>query len=289
MIPYIVDKPSNIIKTENIIAAGGSKAQLILSDGKVVDLGDGAKKQLSDGDGIIDVNDKTVSYQNSSLAKDNSADIAYNTVKTPRGGEYNLKLSDGTVVWLNSESELKYPVSFAGKNRMVRVKGEAFFKVQKDAKRPFFVKTDDGLVRVLGTSFNIRNYYDEKSSVTTLVEGSISMKTANEELILKPGEQALVAEDGKVDVKDVDTDVYTAWKDGRFVFRRQTLSEMMNTLSRWYDVNVFFEDNDSKRVLFTGNIERYDDFQKIIDMVEMMKKVEFKVKGNNIWIRRVKE
>lgn len=284
-IPFIIPQKQKeeIVKTE-IIQAGSKKAELILANGEVIGLGDTKPQKIIQSDGsVIEITDKRVEYKESS-AKEK---LTYNTIRTPRGGEYSLKLSDGTMVWINSDSELKHPVHFVGDKRIVEVKGEAYFDVRKDKDRPFIIKTSRGDIKVLGTSFNVRDYKEEQALYTTLVEGKVELSNRSNNVILTPGKQAIVKGMEKIVVNEVDTEIYTSWKDGRFVFKRQTMEEIMNNLSRWYDVDVFFEDNEARNIEFSGNLKRYEDFEKIIEMIELMKKVRFKIKGRTIWVMKI--
>ena len=153
----------------------------------------------------------------------------YNRLITPRGGEYAVVLADGTKVWLNAESELHYPVHFPEHEREVHLKGEAYFSVSKQAGKPFVVCVGDSRITVLGTEFNVRNYQDEVVA-TTLVKGAVRIHDAGRECDLTPGQQAVIEADG-IRVREVDTDLYTAWKDGYFIYREKTLEDIMKELS----------------------------------------------------------
>ena len=194
-------------------------------------------------------------------------------------------MSDGSIVYLNSESELRYPVKFVGEDRRVYLSGEAYFDVSKDKEHPFSVDVNGSVVKVLGTSFNVRAYADENEILTTLVQGSVRFSAGKESVVLKPGEQAVLNKSGRVVIKEVDTYLYTAWKNGVFAFEKQRLEEIMNVVARWYDVNIFWENASQKEVTFTGKMKRYDDFSKVVEMLEMTGNTEFVVKENNIFIR----
>ena len=209
----------------------------------------------------------------------------YNQLDIPRKGEYRLVLADGTRVWLNSESSLKYPVAFQGNERKVYLEGEAYFEVSKDEHKPFTVVTGESSIRVLGTSFNVRAYADEAQLCATLVEGKVRLSHAQQSLILSPDEQGVVTlASGKLEKRKVDASLYTVWKDGRFVFENQTLEEIMNTLSRWYDVKVFYTNEQVKQAMFNGNLKRYDDFDQIVKMLELTGVAHFKINGETIII-----
>ena len=266
----------------SVIRHGGIKAELVLADGTTRILSSEVTDSLlvQQGANIV-VQNQGVSYrENSSVVEEH-----YNTLRVPRGGEYSITLSDGTVVYLNSESELRYPVKVVGEDRRVYLSGEAYFDVTQDKAHPFIVDVKNSTVRVLGTSFDVRAYADENEVLTTLVQGSVRFSAGNKSVILKPGEQAVLDKSGRVENRKVDTYLYTAWKDGVFAFKKQRLEEIMKVVARWYDVNVFWENASQKEVTFTGKMKRYDDFSKVVEILEMTGNTEFVVKENNIFIR----
>ena len=200
----------------SVIRHGGIKAELVLADGTTRILSSEVTDSLlvQQGANIV-VQNQGVSYrENSSVVEEH-----YNTLRVPRGGEYSITLSDGTVVYLNSESELRYPVKFVGEDRRVYLSGEAYFDVTQDKAHPFIVDVKNSTVRVLGTSFDVRAYADENEVLTTLVQGSVRFSAGNKSVILKPGEQAVLDKSGRVENRKVDTYLYTAWKDGVFAFK----------------------------------------------------------------------
>lgn len=268
--------------TAQELTAGGSRAVLTLADGQKINLGGQSADTLLEKDGaLLNTSANCIEYN---PLTGNRTEMVYNCLEVPRKGEYMLVLSDGSKVWLNSESQLKYPASFQGKERRVFLKGEAYFEVCRNERMPFIVVTGKSAVQVLGTSFNIRAYADEKYSYTTLVDGSVRVSAGTQSLVLKPNEQGIVNASGRLDKREVDVDLYTAWKKGRFVFENQTLEEMMNTLSRWYDIDVFFTTERVKEAMFTGNLKRYDDFDKIVKMLELTGVAHFKIEGNTVVI-----
>ena len=210
--------------------------------------------------------------------------LVYNVLSVPRSCEYRLRLADGTMVWLNSDSELRYPVQFAGQERRVFLSGEAYFEVAKDARHPFVVEVGHAEIEVLGTSFNVYSYLEEQKTEATLVEGKVRFSAGGQEVTLSPGEQGVWDTAGHLDKREVDVYPYIAWKDGKFVFRKRTLEEVMRIVSRWYNVNIVFEDTVSKQVSFSGNIRRYDDFSQVVGMLEMTGGLEFKIEGKTIYI-----
>ena len=204
----------------------------------------------------------------------------------PRAGEYTLTLSDGTRVWLNSETEIRYPVAFGKDRRTVFLSGEAYFEVTKDAERPFLVIMDDMEVKVYGTSFNVNTHYVGKVQ-TTLVKGKVGIvvKSTGNETVLQPGQMAEFDRHEKdVEVKDVDTYYYTAWKDGEFVFQNERVEEILERLSRWYNVNVFYVSEDVKEKRFTGVIARFTDVADVLHLIGETATVQFNLKGNVITV-----
>ena len=266
----------------SVIRHGGVKAELVLADGTTRILGSEVTDSLlvQQGANIV-VQNQGVSYcVDSSVVEER-----YNTLRVPRGGEYSITLSDGTIVYLNSESELRYPVNFVGRDRRVYLSGEAYFDVVQDEAHPFIVDMGNSSVRVLGTSFDVRAYADEDEVLTTLVQGSVKFSAGKEFVTLEPGKQAVVGKSGSIETREVDTYLYTAWKEGVFAFKRQRLEEIMKVVARWYDVNIFWENVSQKEVTFTGKMKRYDDFSKVVEVLEMTGNTEFVIKENNIFIR----
>ena len=212
----------------------------------------------------------------------------FNTLRTERGGEYAVALSDGTVVYLNAESELRYPVEFVGGERVVWFKGEGYFEVAGDAKRPFRVMAEGVSVTAYGTEFNV-NTFGEREVRTVLVEGSVGVRVdgRGEEVRLRPSELAECdAGSGEVRVREVDAGEYVAWKDGFFVFDDETLEEIMGELARWYDAEVFFVSEEAKALRFTGHLRRYDEIGVILRAIEGAVDVRFAVNGKAISVSR---
>ncbi len=266
------------------ISPGVTKAELILADGHKVVLGTETIDSLVSEEGVNIVKDGNgVSY----LGNKEEGDLAYNIMRVPRGGEFKVRLQDGTLVYMNSETELKYPVRFVGKERRVYLSGEAYFEVQRDTTKPFIVVMNGNEVRVLGTEFNVRSYEDEKCQFTTLVAGKVLLTTHDHRCIeLLPNEQGIVDPQGDIRKEQVDVALYTAWKDGNFVFRKQSLEHIMEIVERWYDLKVTFEDEWCKQVSFSGNVERYDDFSKLAEMLEATGSVKFRIKNNEIYVTK---
>ena len=264
------------------ILPGTSKAVLTLANGQMIPLGKEAADSTIITDGTqINASGSGVTYASGG----ESAETLYNELEIPRGGEFCLTLSDGTRVWLNSETSIQYPVAFGAKERRVFVQGEAYFEVAKDAKKPFTVQFMSSSVTVLGTSFNIRAYPEEKQSQATLAEGSVRIYSPGSSMLLKPGEQAEVnALSGEMVKREVEVKSFTSWKDGRFVFEQQPLEDIMRTLERWYDIRVIFKDEGAKRISLSGNMKRYGDFSQVMKMLQMTGDVRFELHGNDVYI-----
>jgi len=219
---------------------GGNRAILQLADGSRMDLEAAAKGTLTrqGNASVIKLDGGSLSYVSQKDAMPN-AEVTYNTIFTPRGGTYQVTLPDHTIVWLNAESSLRFPTTFSSKRREVEITGEAFFDVASNKSLPFFVKAHNLTIQVLGTRFNINSYGDEKQVRATLVDGSIALRSGIASMILKPGEQATV--DQAIDIKKVDVDEATAWKDGYFLFNGEDIQTVMRQMARWYNVPVVFE------------------------------------------------
>ena len=210
----------------------------------------------------------------------------WHTLQVPRGGEYKIVLDDGTEIWLNSASELKYPAHFVGNERRVCLVGEAYFQVARNEAAPFIVETRDMDVKGLGTSFNVSAYEDEENSHATLVEGRVEVddKINGEKVTLTPGEQALLQGKEMV-VREVNTKLYSMWRLDRFTFASEDMEGVIRKLSRWYNVNFFFSNSSMKQKRFTGSLPKYSDISQVLKMIEMTTDIKFQVKGNTIIIQ----
>lgn len=266
-----------VVKTAEI-RPGSSKAVLITEDGRQIAL-DGladVQGQMAVGNNIVEVVGKhTIKYETG--VKDSV--MKWHTLKIPRGGEFRVVFEDSTEVWLNSETELRYPVHFASNSREVFLQGEAYFKVSRDSRRPFVVRTSRMDTKVLGTSFNISAYPDEMKSHTTLEEGKVEVKEKMTGKIvrLSPGEQALL-ENGRLDVRSVDAHLYSLWRMDRFVFSSESLDEVLKTLGRWYNMEFFFKKEASKSKKFSGSLPKYTEIGRVLEIIEMTTDVKFQVR-----------
>ena len=261
-----------------------SIAHLKLNTGEVVELEKYDGKFIREDSVQIANENATLRYTSTdSVAPEK---VEFNTLVIPRGSEYNIVLADGTKVFLNAGSEISYPVVFAGDKREVKLKGEAYFEVRKDERRPFFVQAGDVQIQVLGTSFNVTAYPGRGRIETTLEEGKIQLTDGRESVEVSPGKQASYdIEDGRFEVKQVDTKLYTAWKDGYYKFDQMTLEDIMETLALWYDLNVFYRNPGVKSLEFTGRLRRYDEVVSLFEKLEQTGLVVFEVNGKNVIIK----
>lgn len=276
-------KADPALASKKNIAPGKAGAILTLSDGTqlVLDsLGNGA---------VTTQNGSQVSLENGHLSYDptNASDIvAYNTMTTPRGRQFQLTLPDGTGVWLNAASSITYPVSFSGSNRKVTITGEAYLEVARNNQQPFLVDVDGkSLVEVLGTSFNINSYSDEESIRTTLIDGSIKVSKAGQSAILKPGQQADIIPSSGSSINimnDTDLEKTLAWKNGLFNFNGATLPTVMRQLERWYNIKVRYE-SAIPTLVFKGEMYRDVNLSDVLEVLERMG-LKFKMEGNTLLV-----
>lgn len=272
------------IVNTNTIIPGSDKAILTLEDGSAVALGKGNSYQTQNANS----NGEDLVYE---AGKRNSKDIAYNYLTIPRGGQFHIVLSDGTEVWLNSESQLKYPVSFLkGKTRQVElVYGEAYFDVSpstahEGSKFQVFNKFQE--VEVLGTEFNIKAYKDESRIYTTLVEGKVSVSSNSINQILKPAEQSnFNLDEGTMAVTTVNVYYEISWKDGIFSFKGKPLKDIMKVISRWYDVDVIFEDNSLELVKFKGTLDKRQSIEEILSIMKSSTISDYEIKNKTIILK----
>jgi len=263
------------------VLPGTNKAILTLADGSTVILDENTSSDISDQDGIkiskkkdgqlvyTIVNDKLLNA---------GENIAYNTISTQKGGQYQVILPDGTKVWLNAASSLKYPEAFAGKQRLVVLTGEAYFEVTKNKTMPFRVQSQNQNVEVLGTHFNINSYLDDNTVKTTLLEGSVKVSNLKFSKILKPGEQAIsgIGEQASIKIATaIDTDDETAWKNGLFQFNDSELKVILNQLERWYDVKIDYSDVPAKR--YNGMVSRKSKLSEVLKMLEKTGNIKFEL------------
>jgi len=266
------------------VAPGGNKAYLTLADGKTISLTDANNGQLAEQAGISiqKTGDGQLVYR---MAKRNEEAVGkINTVTTPKGGQYQIVLPDGSKVWLNAASTLSFPTSFASmKNRFVELKGEAYFEVAKDRTKPFIVKSNEQKVEVLGTHFNINAYVDEENTKTTLLEGSVRVSGSGifgDNALLKPNQQSVLT-GNTIKVLPVDPESAIDWKNGYFSFNKEDLPTIMRKISRWYDVEIVYQGNYTGND-FTGVVSRNKDVSEVLNLLELTGLVHFKTEGRRI-------
>jgi transmembrane sensor len=275
------------------VAPGGDHARITLADGRVIDLDTMVVGLLTLDQGVTIKKDENglITYEMQGDVSDTGA-TAFNAIATPRGGQYRVVLPDGTQVWLNAASTLKYPLRFEGKARVVELEGEGYFDVSKQSssiggrsvKRPFIVKTRGQDVEVLGTQFNISAYPDDPAIKTTLVAGSVRVVAANDRqqpIILKPGQQSTLR-GTVIDVQTVDVEQYTAWKEGLFVFYNLTIDEMIRQVERWYDVQFDTTDMPVDDSRFSGEIRRDVPLSKLLDFMSHLATPRYRIEGRRV-------
>ncbi|WP_288883415.1 FecR family protein [Pedobacter panaciterrae] len=285
---YFFTKDTSNKTYVNNIDPGKNTAVLILSDGKKINLLNAKIGLLAlqsttqitktkEGEIIYTSRHELPPLQNG--GKSSYSEIS-NTIRTPRGGQYKLSLPDGTKVWLNAASSLTYPISFDWlKERRIELNGEAYFEVAKDKLHPFLVQSKTQTVKVLGTRFNISAYSDDQFTNTTLLEGIVQVN----QVTLKPGQQA-VNSGAAIKVNAVDPNDVIAWKDGEFSFRNEPLQNIMKKISRWYNVDVVYQNKEAGKQIFGGTISKYGKISEILHILELTGDVKFRLEGKTITV-----
>lgn len=271
-------RPSAVNEAFADILPGGNRATLILADGHMVDLSDMQE-------GII-FEENNVRYNDGShIALPPSETLV---LTTPKGGTYQVTLPDGSKVWLNAASTLKYPSRFADDARQVEIVGEGYFEVAKDVRKPFRAVSTGQQVEVLGTEFNISTYPDEGVTRTTLIEGKVdvvldSQSASVKSITLSPSEQAMV-KNGILTKEVVDVNSEIAWRNGFFAFRRERLEDVMRKVARWYDVEVEFKGNAINRT-FSGTVSRYANISEVLETLSLTDRVQFEIRNKTILVQ----
>ena len=270
------------------IIPGTNRATLTLANGQKIILTRGLNGKLAQqGSTLVHVNsNKCITYTASVANSSSATQVQYNTLSTVRGEQspYPLVLADGTKVWLNAESSITFPTSFSGKERVVKITGEAYFEVVHNALHPFKVKVRNQTTEDLGTQFNINAYPDESVMKTTLINGKVKISAGSQVAVLKPGFQAVVSPSGSsVVVQAADLDQVMAWKNGNFEFEGTPLKDIMRQISRWYDVDISYTGT-IENVEFGGLISRSKNINEILSMLETTNSVHFKLEGRRILV-----
>lgn len=287
----------------NDLPPGGNKATLTLADGMKITLNDAAEGKIAEEAGITirKADDGQIVYETAAPDALDPGSEAYNTIETPPGGQYRVLLPDGTRVWLNASSSLRYPARFTGSERRVELTGEGYFEVAQGKEAPFFVTTAGQEAEVLGTHFNINAYEDEGVVKTALLEGSLIVRVKSQSRVtrerirkprnntehetrntklLKPGQEATLGAGGRLSVREVDTEMVVAWKNGLFRFKRASVETVMRQLARWYDVEVVYEGEIPEKV-FTGEIYRDLNASQVLDILSYTN-LDFRIEGKKI-------
>jgi len=266
------------------IVPGGDKATLTLADGKQVVL-TGANNGKLGQQGNAEINNSSDGYLSyNEIIQSKTEPLAYNVLTTPPGGQYRLRLVDGTIVWLNAASSIKYPTAFPGTERQVVVTGEAYFDVSENAGKPFIVKAGTETIQVLGTQFNVKAYSDEPSVKTTLVEGSVKITGGQGSLLLKAGQQTLLQKD-HLSVVNANVEEAVAWKNGYFRFNSEDVESIMRKLARWYNIEVRYE-GPKPTEQFSGTMSRSRNISEVLDHLSYSNSVHFRVDGRIVTVSR---
>lgn len=274
---------SKIVAEKDSVVPGGNKAVLVLGDGTRLILDSVSSGTIADDNHskVIKLVDGQIAC--SSIPQENRP-VTYNVLSTPRGGQYSITLVDGTRVWLNSSSSLRFPSYFSGEERVVELSGEGYFEVAPQNGKPFKVNVHGVEVTALGTHFNIMAYHDESTINTTLLEGSVLVRQQQYSALLTPGQQAQVKTDGKIGIiKNADTEQAVAWKNGVFNFNGSDIETTMRQIARWYDIEVIYEGKVTEH--FNGTIVRKSSIDKVLRMLELTDVVTFIIKGRKIVVR----
>ncbi len=267
--------------TATIIEPGRDKATLVLSSGKTIVLEDVANGKLTEelGTTIEKTEKGGINYK---IEGNTDVRIAMNLLNVPKGGQFQITLSDGTKVWLNSNSSLKYPSAFSTSERRVELTGEAYFEVSKNKQNPFIVETSLQKVEVLGTKFNINAYDDESSTQTSLAEGSVRVSCKNNTTLLKPGQQSTLT-DQNIAVRSINLDQVLDWKNGDFNFSNNNLKEIMRKISRWYNIEVIFEGPISQET-YVAQISRKKRLNDVLRALQLSGSIKYNIRNNKLYI-----
>jgi ferric-dicitrate binding protein FerR (iron transport regulator) len=282
-IPASVAPTKGGILVHGDLPPGGNKAVLTLGNGRqiVLNSADNGLLSTQGKTKVIKINKGLLTYRGASVNVVKAGEVSYNTVATPRGGFFEIVLPDGSKAWLNALSSIRFPTAFIGKERKVSITGEVYFEVAQNVSRPFEVSAGEMTITVLGTHFNIMAYQDESMVKATLLQGSVSVNAGKRSVLLKPGWQADLSQDGKVKlVKNSNVDEAVAWKNGVFWFQDDDVQSVMRQLSRWYDVDIDIVGEINDR--FTGSIPRNINFSKVFELLQRTGSIHYKVENSRI-------
>ncbi|UKT64999.1 FecR family protein [Pedobacter mucosus] len=275
--------PKDNIVLKNDVSPGRTGATLTLASGQKIVIGQAKTGKIAtqSGVGITKMPDGQINYE---LSQSKSGPVEYNILSTSRGQQTNVRLPDGSVVFLNAASSLRYPASFADLNsRTVELSGEGYFEVAKDKDHPFIVKTSLQKVEVLGTHFNINSYTEELAQKTSLLEGSIKISSGKESKVLRPGEQAEL-KNNKIQTGKVDTEEIVAWKNNEFLFKDDDFRTNMRKIARWYDLEVIYEPDAPDNIRLGGFLSRTRNLSAVLRLLENTDKVHFRIEGKKLYV-----
>lgn len=273
------------------IVPGTNKAYLTLANGTNIVLDDAKNGALANQSGVkvTKTGNGVVVYEFNKQTRDQNENTLpdINTITTPRGGQYQVVLGDGSHVWLNAASSIRFPQAFNGPQRLVEISGEAYFEVAKDKSHPFIVQANGTKVRVYGTHFNINAYPNDNNVTTTLLEGSVQISNNGQQVMLVPGEQGVsIKLGGAIKVSKADLQQAIAWKNGYFIFHDLSIVEVMKQVSRWYDVDIEYQDENVKNNEFGGAISRYKSITELLDNMQLTRSIHYKIEGRRVIIMK---
>lgn len=275
-----------VVSQDTELQPGSAKAFLITESGEKIHLTDN-QHFFVEKDSAIRLNNEDNTLKVEPHTSSKVPDENYQTLSVPPGGEYKLILSDGSAVWLNSDTRIRFPLAFSGNKRTVFLEGEAYFEVAHHPSQPFIVSVKDMEVEVLGTKFNVKAYSDDSTVYTTLAEGRVKtiIPRSNTNLLLTPNQQCIFNKsNGKMQKREVDAYTFTGWTQGKFIFENETLEEIMKQLSRWYGIEVLYQNPQIKNYRFTGYVDRFDQISTLLDMLEKTYNITFYIQGKTIVI-----
>ncbi len=288
---FSMQPKDSLARIDEVFEPGAQKATLVLADGELVDLtSETVPKTIEQGPSQITRRDASLAYAETVKQSDGEIDesasqLLFNELITPRGGRYQVALADGSRVTLNADSKLRFPVAFRDSTREVYLQGEAYFEVAHGSK-PFIVNAESIEVQVLGTSFNVSNYENEREAFTTLVEGSVKLRSQLGQQLLLPGEQGIFSKDySSLTVEQVDTNLHTAWVRGITEFENEDLESVMRRLARWYNFDFEFKNEQARRYHFTARLEQSQSISSILEMLALTTDVKFELQEKTIIIR----
>lgn len=277
---------------EEDVAPGGNHAVLTLSNGTTIHLdsaGNGvlsrqaSTKIVKISSGLLAFNGREKNNEKPAIGNDRRTAVQYNTLTTPKGGQYQLILPDGSQVWLNAASSIRFPTTFEGEQREVRISGEAYFEIAQNVAKPFIVKANDLNIEVLGTSFNVNAYADEPAQKTVLIEGAIRVKKGLNSKILRPGQEATtVRNSAHIRLSGADIEEVIAWKNGLFHFEGEDMATIMHKIARWYDIDIVYE-GDIPRGHYSGIISRNINLSQVLEILKLSG-IKFKINNDRLTV-----